>query len=327
MTPNISKELKKATEFLHTKMLAMQQEEEKMMQLRSAFVNTTNEVKREKLKSALILQHKRVKAAEAEADAADKMFHKILASEPEDLYDLLDHRIQEHTVRLAVRKAVKSFITEGTEVSLYAEVEKFFKSNVKSLEKLADDNDWDEFYDMAFEKFPEADQDEVAQALNTICMRAGWFENEDVAEMPTEKELETMAFGEKSQQKGINMADYNKKMKTPKPSPTDLKPEELKKLKTESVKKKVNPELVQEAEYRGRTVTLNKPFYTPGGPRKRAVYVKNDKGNVVKVGFGEPGMKIKKSNPARRKSFRARHKCDTNPGPRWKARYWSCKAW
>ena len=71
---------------------------------------------------------------------------------------------------------------------------------------------------------------------------------------------------------------------------------------------------------------LGKPFYTPGGPRKRAVYVTNDKGNVVKVGFGEPGMKIKKNNPARRKSFRARHNCD-NPGPRWKARYWSCRAW
>jgi len=83
---------------------------------------------------------------------------------------------------------------------------------------------------------------------------------------------------------------------------------------------------LEEAEYKGRKVKLGKPFYTPGGPRKRAVYVRNDKGNVVKVGFGEPGMKIKKNNPNRRKSFRARHNCD-NPGPRWKARYWSCRAW
>jgi hypothetical protein len=83
---------------------------------------------------------------------------------------------------------------------------------------------------------------------------------------------------------------------------------------------------IEEGEYKGRKVELNKPFYTPGGPRKRAVYVTNDKGNVVKVGFGEPGMKIKKNNPARRRSFRARHNCD-NPGPRWKARYWSCRAW
>jgi hypothetical protein len=83
---------------------------------------------------------------------------------------------------------------------------------------------------------------------------------------------------------------------------------------------------LEEAEYRGRKVSLGKPFLTPGGPKKRSVYVKNAKGNVVKVNFGDPNMKIKKSNPARRRSFRARHKCD-NPGPRWKARYWSCKAW
>ena len=80
------------------------------------------------------------------------------------------------------------------------------------------------------------------------------------------------------------------------------------------------------AEYQGRKVTLNKPFRTPDGPKKFSVYVKNEKGNVVKVNFGDPNMEIKKDNPARRRSFRARHKCD-NPGPRWKARFWSCKQW
>jgi len=85
-------------------------------------------------------------------------------------------------------------------------------------------------------------------------------------------------------------------------------------------------ELEFAAKYQGRTVTLNKPFRTPGGPKKRSVYVKNQKGNVVKVNFGDPNMKIKKSDPARRRNFRARHRCDT-PGPKWKARYWSCKAW
>ena len=80
------------------------------------------------------------------------------------------------------------------------------------------------------------------------------------------------------------------------------------------------------AKYQGRTVTLNKPFLTPGGPKKRSVYVKNEKGNVVKVNFGDPNMRIKKSNPERRRNFRSRHNCD-NPGPKWKARYWSCKAW
>jgi hypothetical protein len=81
-----------------------------------------------------------------------------------------------------------------------------------------------------------------------------------------------------------------------------------------------------EAEYQGRKVSLGKPFLTPDGPKKRSVYVKNPKGNVVKVNFGQKGVKIKKSNPARRKSFRARHNC-SNAGPRHKARYWSCKFW
>lgn len=80
------------------------------------------------------------------------------------------------------------------------------------------------------------------------------------------------------------------------------------------------------AEYQGRKVTLNKPFRTPGGPKKFAVYTKNESGNVVIVRFGDPNMKIKKNIPERRKSFRARHNCDS-PGPKWKARYWSCKAW
>jgi hypothetical protein len=79
-----------------------------------------------------------------------------------------------------------------------------------------------------------------------------------------------------------------------------------------------------EAEYQGRTVKLGKPMQ--GDVKKFKVYVRNDKGNVVKVNFGDPNMRIKKSNPERRKSFRARHNCD-NPGPRWKARYWSCRKW
>jgi len=91
---------------------------------------------------------------------------------------------------------------------------------------------------------------------------------------------------------------------------------------------------MNEAEYQGRTVKLGKP--TRGDVKKFKVYVKNPQGNVVKVNFGHGGtsakksgektMKIKKSNPERRKAFRARHNCD-NPGPRHKARYWSCRAW
>ena len=79
-----------------------------------------------------------------------------------------------------------------------------------------------------------------------------------------------------------------------------------------------------EAEYQGRKVKLNNPMQ--GDTAKFKVYVKNQKGNVVKVNFGQKGARIKKSNPERRSNFRARHNCDT-PGPKWKARYWSCKAW
>ena len=242
-------------------------------------------------------------------------------------------QVEEHIVRAAVRKAVQKSLTEAKEeeeketkedlVSVTDTVFDFFDKNKKKLEKMADEEEWDDFYDLAFDKFPELDQDDVAQAMNKAAMRAGWFENEIEDYRQSEEELDMMAFGTKEQQKGIKMGDYDKKMKAPKASPTELKSIELKKLKTESVKKKEN---IEEAEYRGRTVKLGKPFYTPGGPRKRAVYVKNDKGNVVKVGFGEPGMKIKKNNPERRRSFRARHNCD-NPGPRWKARYWSCRYW
>lgn len=83
-------------------------------------------------------------------------------------------------------------------------------------------------------------------------------------------------------------------------------------------------EPVGEAEYQGRKVPLGKPM--KGDVKKSKVYVKKPNGKVVKVNFGDKNMRIKKSNPARRKSFRARHNCD-NPGPRWKARYWSCRAW
>lgn len=81
---------------------------------------------------------------------------------------------------------------------------------------------------------------------------------------------------------------------------------------------------LDEAEYQGRTVKLGKPMQ--GDVKKFKVYVRNPKGNVVKVNFGDPDMRIKKSDPEARRSFRARHNCD-NPGPRHKARYWSCRKW
>ena len=87
---------------------------------------------------------------------------------------------------------------------------------------------------------------------------------------------------------------------------------------------RVDESQLEEAEYQGRKVKLGKPMQ--GDTKKFKVYVKNPKGNVVKVNFGQKGMNIKKSNPGARKSFRARMNCD-NPGPRHKARYWSCRKW
>ena len=92
----------------------------------------------------------------------------------------------------------------------------------------------------------------------------------------------------------------------------------------------INNNNLQEAEYQGRKVKLGKIMQ--GDVKKFKVYVNNPKGNVVKVNFGQGGdakggtMRIRKSNPKARKAFRARHNCD-NPGPRHKARYWSCRKW
>jgi hypothetical protein len=86
-------------------------------------------------------------------------------------------------------------------------------------------------------------------------------------------------------------------------------------------------EMLNEAEYQGRKVQLGKPIRSSNGPKKFHVFVKDPStGNIKKVNFGDPNMKIKKSIPGRRKSFRARHNCE-NPGPKTKARYWSCRAW
>ena len=82
-------------------------------------------------------------------------------------------------------------------------------------------------------------------------------------------------------------------------------------------------EMVNEAEYRGRKVSLNSPFRTSGGPKKFAVYVKTPSGNVKIVRFGDPNLRVRNNNPGARKSFRARHKCDQKKD-KTKAGYWSC---
>jgi hypothetical protein len=83
-----------------------------------------------------------------------------------------------------------------------------------------------------------------------------------------------------------------------------------------------------EAEYQGRKVKLNEPTRAPTGDRKKFyVYVKNEKGNIIKLGFGDPNAEIKRDDPKRRAAFRSRHSCDDDIGPKWKARYWSCYQW
>jgi hypothetical protein len=85
--------------------------------------------------------------------------------------------------------------------------------------------------------------------------------------------------------------------------------------------------VLAEADYQGKSVTLNDPFRTPDGPKKFGVYTMGPNGNVVVVRFGDPNMEIKRDDPARRASFRARHGCDDDPGPKYKAKYWSCYQW
>lgn len=85
--------------------------------------------------------------------------------------------------------------------------------------------------------------------------------------------------------------------------------------------------IAETAEYDGKTVTLNKPFRSTDEKHKFYVYVRNEKDSVIKLGFGDPKSEIKRDDPARLKNFRARHRCDSDVGPKWKARYWSCKFW
>ena len=104
----------------------------------------------------------------------------------------------------------------------------------------------------------------------------------------------------------------------------DYDDDKLDKARIRRIEKATKPDDIDEAKYQGREVPLGKKM--AGDVKKSKVYVRKPNGNIVKVNFGDKNMRIKKSNPARRKSFRARHNCK-NPGPRWKARYWSCRSW
>ena len=179
-------------------------------------------------------------------------------------------------------------------------------------------------------KFPEH-RDGIMEAAKEVGMgrvKAGFhFLSDHLAgQMLGQKMFEMM-----------NKEDYGKAMKEYYEIGTDnyvnylkdITPGEEKQAEYEQIldKPQLNAfgEIDEDAEYQGRKVKLNNPVR--GGSKKFYVYVKNEKGNVVKVSFGDAtGLDIKRDDPARRKSFRARHNCD-NPGPKWKARYWSCKFW
>ena len=144
------------------------------------------------------------------------------------------------------------------------------------------------------------------------------------------------AKGEEIEEKAPNIADAMKRYKAGKAGFTDIAHLKAKGLiKRSDGTKKKSPkyeenelnewgEVTEKAEYEGRPVDLNNP--TKGDRKKYKVYVKNEKGNVVKIEFGDPNMEIKRDDPGRRASFRASHNC-ANPGPKYKARYWSCKFW
>jgi hypothetical protein len=153
-----------------------------------------------------------------------------------------------------------------------------------------DDSDEEEDYDSDFEY--DMAKNELSTAMDAI---------EDLMSLlGDDEEGDLQAWVQSKITKGVDyldsVADYMKGLE-----------------KTAATKKKKN-------------VKLNKPFRTPGGPKKFSVYVKNDKGNIVKVNFGDLNMRIKDNIPGRRKNFRARHNCD-NPGSKTKARYWSCRQW
>jgi hypothetical protein len=153
-----------------------------------------------------------------------------------------------------------------------------------------DDSDEEEDYDSDFEY--DMAKNELSTAMDAIEDLMSLLGDDEEGDLP--------AWVQSKITKGVDyldsVADYMKGLE-----------------KTAATKKKKNPK-------------LNKPFRTPGGPKKFSVYVKNDKGNIVKVNFGDPNMKIKSNIPGRRKNFRARHNCE-NPGPKTKARYWSCRQW
>ena len=198
-----------------------------------------------------------------------------------------------------------------------------------NMKKLADE------LDDAMDGFG-TDEDQIADALKQIKNKAQWEELQDTYEEEYGGELLADLRSE------LSFADFEEYVRNALPDDVNVKYKQKRQRESvENFEETYNgdeffemygwigaPDEDQdlwEAEYRGRKVKLNKPMR--GDVKKFKVYVKDPKTkNIKKVNFGDPNMKIKRSNPARRRSFRARHNCD-NPGPKTKARYWSCRKW
>jgi hypothetical protein len=187
------------------------------------------------------------------------------------------------------------------------------------------------------DELPSWIQDKITIANHNMDAILGYFETENIEEESKDIHAKRKR-GEAPAKKGDKDYPDKKSWDKASKSESELSEEEYDEacsilencsFKSENKKYKFEEisdykESLSEAEYKGRKVKLGKIMQ--GDVKKFKVYVKNDKGNVVKVNFGQKGVKIKKNNPERRKSFRARHNCE-NPGPRWKSKYWSCKKW
>jgi hypothetical protein len=254
--------------------------------------------------------------------------HNIMTATIDDVNNMINKFVQEGVGDFVDAETVKRVLDEA-----YGGVEQakaHFVTQLKNVQKPPPE--WAESRDKMPVLEPDAGEPEkVAKAMKTGNVDVFYpYADQDAEEEEEEEEEEA------ANRKDINIS----KIKITRESITRIVKESLKVKQQEQYYHIADAmyddgtlaediefwdDVIEEAEYQGRKVTLNKPMR--GDVKKSKVYVKDPKtGNVKKVNFGDPNMKIKKSNPERRKSFRARHNCK-NPGPKTKARYWSCKAW
>ena len=317
-----------------------------------------SELKNPKIKSAIAPALLAVDVADAgvDEDALEKALQEFTRSTFPNAIparfrgnSMNDAEVERLSLQMIINKAQKEGLMSKFEDPAKAvaiiqdEVEKLMGRKSKSdddaekgndeekgnMKKLADE------LDDAMDGFG-TDEDQIADALKQIKNKAQWEELQDTYEEEYGGELLADLRSE------LSFADFEEYVRNALPDDVNVKYKQKRQRESvENFEETYNgdeffemygwigaPDEDQdlwEAEYRGRKVKLNKPMR--GDVKKFKVYVKDPKTkNIKKVNFGDPNMKIKRSNPARRRSFRARHNCD-NPGPKTKARYWSCRKW